>query len=59
MNASVEITDGKEILNTVATRMNRLIKEKVDAVLVYFLLLRLKFFLNNPFFFFSYDLFDL
>lgn len=34
MNASVEKTDGEEILKTIAIRMNKLIKEKVDAVLV-------------------------
>ena len=34
MKASVEKTDGEEILQTIATRMNKLVKEKVDAVLV-------------------------
>lgn len=34
MNASVEETQGEEILKTIAVRMNRLIKEKVDAVMV-------------------------
>lgn len=34
MNVSVEATDGKEILKTIALRMDKLIKEKVDAVLV-------------------------
>ena len=34
MKASVETTDGEVILQTIATRMNKLVKEKVDAVLV-------------------------
>ena len=34
MKASVEKTDGEEILDTIANRMNKLVKEKVDAVLV-------------------------
>ncbi|XP_065211727.1 voltage-dependent calcium channel subunit alpha-2/delta-3-like [Planococcus citri] len=33
MNASVEPTNGTEILNTIVVRMNKLIKEKVDAVM--------------------------
>lgn len=34
MKASVEKTDGEEILQIIASRMNKLVKEKVDAVLV-------------------------
>lgn len=34
MNATVQPTDGDIILKTIVSRMNKLIKEKVDAVLV-------------------------
>lgn len=34
MNATVQKTDGEQILKTIVVRMNKLIKEKVDAVLV-------------------------
>lgn len=34
MNASVQPTDGNDILRTIVIRMNKLIKEKVDAVMV-------------------------